>query len=90
MNYLQHGSSVEVKKSSKSEMNRFYLLVTNPRRGYNTVARSENPIIHPCRGCKPELCNHYVVENMNFPIILQDWIPYRNRQQLKCTFWVHH
>jgi len=70
-------------------MNRIDSLITYPRRGSNTLAREENPIIHPYRGCKPELCNRYVVENLNFTFILQYWIPNRNQKQLKCTFLVH-
>ena len=63
-------------------MNHIDMLESDPHRGSKTVARSENTIIHPCRGCKPELCNRYAVEDFNSPFILQYWIPYRNQRQL--------
>ena len=56
-------------------MNHIDTLVTDPRRGFSTVARSENPIIHPCRGCKPELCNRYAVEDLNFPFFYSIGFP---------------
>jgi hypothetical protein len=74
--------------SQKAEnFNRIDSFVTDPRGGSNTVPGSETPIIHPCRGCKPELCNRYAVEDLNSPFIYSIGFPTGIHNSYSELFW---